>query len=108
MHSEIAADRGEAAAVGAEGHSLEGSVVAAQGELFSAGLRVPYLEQVLPARGEPPAVGTELYASDCPGQNAPRQRRLTRIHVPDVHFPSISCFPTACRGQALTVRAKGY
>ena len=44
MHREKAGDRGEAAAVGAERHPLDGSgVVAAEGELFLAGLRVPQL-----------------------------------------------------------------
>jgi hypothetical protein len=67
VHRKKAAERSEAVAVGAEGHRLDGSMVAAQGELFSAGLRVPYLEHVLAARGEPPAVGTEPNTSDRPG-----------------------------------------
>ena len=37
-----------------------------------------------------------------------RERLLTRVHVPDLHFPFLICCPTARGGQALTVRAEGY
>src|SRR5262249_25853082 len=50
--------------------------------------------------------GAELYASDRPGE-VPRERLLTRFQVPDLHFPFLMGFPTACGGQALTVRAEG-
>src|SRR5262249_6365781 len=106
MHGEKAADPGEAAAVGAEDHLPDVSLGVRPGELFPAGLRVPDLDLNLAARGEAPAVGTELYASAGPGPTQ-RDPLLTRVHAPDLQFSFLLGFPTACGSQALTVRAEG-
>src|SRR5262249_51759303 len=107
MYGEQAADRGEAAAVAAEGHALEASLGGRPVALFPAGLRVPYLDPILAARGELPAIGTELDAADGPGKTQ-RKRLLTRVQVPDLHFPFLQCFLTGSGGQALTVRTEAY
>src|SRR5262245_40735555 len=103
----MAAGRGQTAAVGAESHLLQTTLLVTAGELFLAGLRVPQLHQLATGGGEPPAVGAELHASDYPGK-AQRECLLPRVHVPDLHFPFLLCFPTTSGGQALTVRTKGY
>src|SRR5262249_30541544 len=107
VHRKIAAGRGQSAAVGVEGHHHQASLGVTAGEPFLARLRVPYLDRLVAARGEPPAVGTELDASDPPGKAAQRERLLTGVQVPNLHFPFLY-IPTACGGQALTVRAESY
>ena len=57
---------------------------------------------------EPPTVGTEPDAPDPVGKATQRKRLVTRVQVPDLHFPFLICCPTARGGQALTVRAEGY
>src|SRR5262249_49952085 len=109
VHGEQAAGRGEAAAIGAEGHLLKTTLPGiTPGALFPAGLRVPDLNHVLSARGKPPAVRTELHAADRPGKSQ-RERLLTSGHTPALPSPYFSCFITAaCRSQPLPVRAEGY
>src|SRR5262245_28365700 len=82
MHGDEAADCGQAAPVGAEGHRLQKSIVVAADE--STGVRVPQCERIVIDRGKSLTVGTELYSVDLGGEF---QRELvsTSIHVPDLH-----------------------
>src|SRR5262245_14128604 len=86
--------------------SMDGSVVAAQGALFSAGLRAPQLH-CRAGGSEPPTVGAESDAPYAVGKTTQRARPVTRVQVPDLHFPfRIGC-PTARGDQTPTVRAEG-
>jgi hypothetical protein len=106
MHGEKAANCGKSSPVGTERHSLQVAVGVTARDLFPAGLRVPHLHHVIAASDDSPTVGAELNTSNGPVEFQ-RECRLLGAQIPDLQFPLLSGFPTAGRGQVLTVRAKG-
>src|SRR5262245_56687627 len=105
MHGEKTANCGDAASVGTEGHLLHVAVGSTADDLFPVGLCVPHFHRIVAACGEPPTIGAELDSSYRP-RKAERTRLLPRVHVPNLQFPFLIGFPTACGGQALTIRAE--
>src|SRR5262249_4299845 len=115
MHRESAGARGAVASVGGERHpkapiaehGIPIGAGAAEGSLFLAGLRVPQLH-CRTGGSEPPTVGAEPDAPYAIGKATQRTHLVTRVQVPDLHFPFLIGCPTARGDQALTVRAEAY
>src|SRR5262245_11054595 len=83
MHRQLAANCGDSASVGTEGHRLQVAVGVMADELFPAGLCVPHFHQIVAARDEPPTVRAELNAAYRPVK-VQRERLLPRVHVPNL------------------------
>src|SRR5262245_45454102 len=105
MHGKKTTHGGNASSVGTERHRLQVAMGVTADDLFPAGLRIPHLHDVIAASNDSPTVGAELNISDHPAKTQ-CQRRLPRVQIPNLQFPFLRGFSTACRDQALTVWAE--